>query len=192
MFKAKLIASPAFVFFRKHSLLLFFVLLMVNSIIINIFLNEGYDLRMLVLVIPAILLLHYLIFRLDQKVALSIQNRYIEVDSNSISIHHKNGHTDLHIPVSSFELMVLQKEYKYEESFGKEILNQLKGISNFHFIQVYSGNNWYTMRFMLDSHFMETKLNACIQEWRKTGIPIQYSKEPIDSTKHIFRLDPVK
>lgn len=179
MFKAKLIANPAFIFFRKHSLLLFFLLATLNSIVINILLKEEFEVSMLLFTFPVYLLLFYLAFKVGGKVVNSVQDRHIELDSESLRIINKKRETDLTIMTSSIESVVLQKEYKYEESFVKELRNQLKGISNYHFIQIHSGDNWYTLRFMLDSHYMETKLNGIIQDWITAGIPIRYSDNPM-------------
>ncbi len=192
MFKANLIANPAFAFFRKHSLFLSFLLILVNSFFINILLKEGYDWSMLLMAMPAYLLLYYFIFKLGLKVVHSIQNRQLELDGKSITVYNKTGQTDLQIPISSVESIVLQKDYKYEESFGRELFNHIKGISNYHFIQVYSENNWYTFRFMLDSHYMESKLNTCIQEWLVAGTAVQYSNKPISDSKIYSGLDPAK
>lgn len=192
MFKAKLIANPYFVFFRKHSLLIFFLLAIVNSIVINMLLNEGFELKILLLTMPAYLLLYYLTFKFNRKISQSVQSQHVELDSQSVTIYNKEGKADLYLPKSSIEYIVLKKDYKFEDSFMREMLNQFKGKSNYHFVQIYSGNHWYTIRFMLDSHYMEAKLNAYLSEWIAEGMPVHYSKEPIHTATRLSGLNPVK
>jgi hypothetical protein len=192
MFKAKLIANPSFVFFRKHAQLLHFITIVFNVTIINILFNEGNGKWVLIFAIPAYIITFYVMYLIGRKVMNAIQDRRLEIDYNSLRIVNKGGVTDFELAVSSFDSVNLQKEYKYEDSFGKELLKQFRGNANYHFIQINSAGRLYTMRFMLDSIYMETKLNEVIQHWNSIGISMIYSQEPIMSSSFISEMESVK
>ncbi|MBK7427025.1 MAG: hypothetical protein IPI60_08350 [Saprospiraceae bacterium] len=192
MFKAKLIANPSFVFFRKHAQLLHFIAITFNVTIINVLLKEGIAYWVLILAIPAYLITFYAMYLIGRKVMNAMQDRRLELDFNSIRIVNKGGVTDFEIAASSIETVNLQKEYKYAGSFGKELLKQIRGDANYHFIQVNSGGQWFTMRFMLDSLYMEYKINEVIQYWISLGIPIAYTKDPVNSSVVTSKLEVVK
>lgn len=192
MFKAKLIANPSFVFFRKHAQLLHFIAITFNVTIINVLLKEGIAYSVLILAIPAYLITFYAMYLIGRKVMNAMQDRRLEIDYNSIRMINKGGVTDFEIAASSIETVHLQKEYKYADSFGKELLKQIRGDANYHFIQVNSGGQWFTMRFMLDSLYMESKLREIIQHWISLDIPMMYSKEPIKGTSVTTMIEAVK